>query len=373
MIDTIVLRIPKGQYHISKPENFRPNAEWFSKYVQPFSKCVNNPTAQDRSLKRYRPCLTLIKRMTRNGQLEQPLSIQFSAPKLLYDNNLQELTDTDFENVLQRLADVLKEIGIHIFRHHLASAQVTAIHYSKNIELTDGYTSNLAIKELGKVNVPKRLDITKHRFQNDGQSLQYYASSNSIVFYDKIQDIKKTKNKATDKDQNYIQRSLFEPAQEQKLEILRIETRLANRRKLNSLFQALGFNKDPTFREIFNKTIAQTVIKHYWNELIANHNLFIFDTNTKPKQILKGILINQPDIKPKQAIYLTGLKLLAQDGTGIRELRQMLERKSHYRTWLRIGSDLKKLNNSPTQYHDWVKQIITQIEQFEPYKPTFEM
>jgi len=373
MIDTIVLKIPKGSYVITKPEKFSKNADEFSKYEKPLSKITNNPTAEDRKLKRYRPCLTLTKRWTKYGQIEEALTIQFSAPKQFYGNNLEELTENDFDAVLDALTKSLSDIGVKIFKAVLSNAQVSVVHYSKNIELKDGYTPSLIIKELMKVNVTRKLDISKHRFSNDGQSLQYYATSNSMVFYDKIQDIKKTKNRAIDRDQNHIQRSLFEQATEQKLEVLRVEIRLANRRKLNSLLQKLGHPKNPTFKEVFCKETAQSVISHYWQELVADHNLFLFTGETNPKQALKNILLSHPSIKHKQAIFLTGLYLLAKDGTGIRELRQMLENRANTRTWTRIAKELKILNQSPAQYDGWVKQIITQIDEFEAFKPKFEM
>ncbi|AKM84478.1 MAG: hypothetical protein VE98_C0001G0019 [candidate division Kazan bacterium GW2011_GWA1_50_15] len=373
MIDTIVLKIPKGQYYISKPDKFSKNADDFTKYEKPISKITNNPTAEERRLHHYRPCLTLTKRWTKDGQIAQELTIQFSAPKLLYGNNLEELTDSDFDAVLERLTNSLRDIGVNILKPLLATAQVSAVHYSKNIELEDGYTPSFVIKELMKVNISKKLDITRHGFQNDGQSLQYYATSNSLVFYDKIQDIQKTKNRSIDKDQNYIQRSLFEQAQEQKLEILRVEIRIADRRKLNSLLQKLGYPKNPTFKDVFCSGTSQKVVSYYWQELIANHNLFIFTSDIKPKQILNTILINHPKIKHKQAIFLTGLYLLAKDATGIRELRQMLNNRANPRTWTRIVKELKNLNKSPAQYDGWVKQVIAQIDEFQPYKPRFEM
>jgi len=373
MIDTIVLKIPKGHYYISKPDKFSKNADEFIKYEKPLSKITNNPTAQDRQLNRYRPCLTLTKRWTNNGDIEQALTIQFSAPKLLYGNNLEELSDSDFDVVLERLTNSLRDIGVNILKPLLATAQVSAVHYSKNIELRDGYTPSFVIKELMKVNISKKLDITRHGFQNDGQSLQYYATSNSLVFYDKIQDIQKTKNRAMDKDQNYIQRSLFEQAKEQRLEIIRVEIRIADRRKLNSLFQKLGCPKNPTFKDVFCEEISQKVVKHYWQELIANHNLFIFTSDNKPKQILNTLLINYPRIKHKQAIFLTGLCLLAKDETGIREMRQMLDNRANPRTWTRIVKELKTLNKSSTQYDGWVKQIIAQIDEFKPFKLKLDM
>ena len=66
-----------------------------------------------------------------------PLKIEFSAPKMLFGNNFDELTDSDFPNLLTKLKRTLKEMGVFILEDHLTSAPVSAIHFSKNIPLTD--------------------------------------------------------------------------------------------------------------------------------------------------------------------------------------------------------------------------------------------
>src|SRR3989344_3620700 len=372
MIDTVILQIPQGKYLILKPERFQPNAEALKQPGNYLIKYVNNPTAQDKRTKHYRPRLTLMKRMTKNGQTEQPLKIEFSIPKLLYGNNLDETAEVEFPELIKKLATELREIGVGVLSELLINAKVSAVHYSKNLELPYPYTCSSVLKDLAKVNVPKRLDLTPIKFTN-GEALQYSTASHSLVFYDKIQDLTKPDKRATDKHQNYVQRSLFEPLSDSHLEILRMEVRLSKKQKLNSLFGKLGFPINPTLRDVIQNKTAKTVIEHYWREFVAEHNLFIFDTHTSPHQILQDILASEPKIKPKQAIYLTGLKTLAQDEAGIRKLRQALSPKSSDRTWMRLAKGLRTLNRSPTQYHDWVKQIITQIDEFKPYKHEVDM
>lgn len=373
MIDTIVLNLPEGQYVILKPERFYPNAKVINELGISLVKSVNNPTAQDKRSKHYRPRLTLMKRTTKNRVVEKPLRIEFSVPKVLYGNNVNEVEDTDFDAIISHLRKQLSEIGVEVFPIHLRNAPVSAVHFSKNIELQDGYTASLAIKELAKINLPKRFDLNRDSFRNDGRSLQYYTNAHSLVFYDKIYDIKKPGKRAIDKDQNYVQMSLFEPAQQQRIELLRMEARLSTKVKLNALFGKLGLKRNPTFQEVFHKATAQLVLRSYWQELIGQTSMFIFEDQTSPKKILKSILKGNPNIKPKQAVFLTGLKILAQDGAGVRELREMLAVRSDDRTWQRIVTHFRELNQIIGHYHGWVEQIIRQLDEFEPYKHNLDM
>jgi len=66
MLDTVIIKIPRGSYDL-KPEYFVPNANILRTSGGYLIKCVNNPTATDKKNGIYRPRLTLVKRMTRNG------------------------------------------------------------------------------------------------------------------------------------------------------------------------------------------------------------------------------------------------------------------------------------------------------------------
>ena len=106
-------------------------------------------------------------------------------PNFLYQNNLDELRDNDFERVLETLDDHLRQMGVAFPLDVLRNASVSSVHYSKNIELEDGYTSQYVISKLGKINMNKRFDLTRARFMNDGQSLYLYTVAHSFVLYDK--------------------------------------------------------------------------------------------------------------------------------------------------------------------------------------------
>jgi hypothetical protein len=367
MLDTIIITIPKGKYRLLSPQRFSPNASILNGLGSYLVKCVNNPTAADKKQKKYRPRMTLMKRMTKNG-IEIPLKIEFSAAKMLYGNNVDEVQDRDFPKVVDNLCKALWEMGVFISKDDIKNAAVSAFHPSKNIELTKGYTSGFVITELHKIDVSKKMDLNRDSFRNNGHSLQYYTNSHSLVIYDKVQDLKKPEKRAIDKDQNGIQQSLFDAiSKKDNKEILRIEARLAKKVKLNTTLAALGFKENPTFQEVFNKELCQKVLLSYWNDLITSKNLFIFDVENNPKKTLEAVFKNKPKIKPKQAIYLVGLRELSRQ--GIRDARAIVERHASGRTWARIAVDLPFLDViSSKSYHGWVKQINDCLAVFQPYR-----
>lgn len=367
MLDTIILTIPHGQYKIIDHNRFHPSTENLLKPGFYFTKFVNNPTTADKLKENYLPRLTVEKRPTKNGIII-PLKIEFSAPKLIFGNNLEELEDKNFEDVINALSKKLTLMGVLIPPSTLTNGSVSGFHPSKNIILTKGYTATGLIKELAKVNLTKKLDLTKTTFRNDGHSLQLYSASHSVVAYDKVSDLTKSESRAIDKDQTANQLSLFNWIQEQKrsTEILRLEIRLSKKVKLNSVLVNLGHSKNPTFQQIFNQKLCQKILKSYWKEYFEP-NQFIFDMVSNPLSILKSITKN-PKIKAKEAIYLTGLKLLAKD-EGIRPIRQVIERRNGIRAWQRVSEGLNKLNQIKqplTGSH--IKDIVDSLEKFETYR-----
>ncbi len=367
MLDTVILTIPRGSYKL-RPEAFTPNANILKMSGNYLIKCVNNPTASDKKAGTYRPRLTLVKRPTRNGS-EIPLKIEFSVAKMLYGNNVDEVEEKDFEKVISALHEAMLEMSVYVSHEDLRNAKVSAFHPSKNIELTTGYTSSYVITELHKIDVSKKMDLNRDSFRNSGHSLQFYTNSHSLVVYDKVSDLKKPDKRAMDKDQNSLQLSLFETLtkKENKKEVLRIEARLAKKVKMNAILKGLKFKENPTFRDIFKKDLCQKILLNYWDEIITGKNLFLFDVESKPKKTLDAIFKNKPNIKPKDALYLVGLRVLSKE--GIRDIRAVIERYATPRTWYRIAEDLKFLDEiSGKTYHGWVKQIKDAIDDFVPFR-----
>lgn len=367
MLDTVILTIPRGSYKL-RPEAFTPNANILKMSGNYLIKCVNNPTASDKKSGTYRPRLTLVKRPTRNGS-EIPLKIEFSVAKMLYGNNVDEVEEKDFEKVISALHEAMLEMSVYVSHEDLRNAKVSAFHPSKNIELTTGYTSSYVITELHKIDVSKKMDLNRDSFRNSGHSLQFYTNSHSLVVYDKVSDLKKPDKRAMDKDQNSLQLSLFETLtkKENKKEVLRIEARLAKKVKMNAILKGLKFKENPTFRDIFKKDLCQKILLNYWDEIITGKNLFLFDVESKPKKTLDAIFKNKPNIKPKDALYLVGLRVLSKE--GIRDIRAVIERYATPRTWYRIAEDLKFLDEiSGKTYHGWVKQIKDAIDDFVPFR-----
>lgn len=367
MIDTVCLTLPYNSL-VLLDENNQAVPQWdLQSKTENYSKYVRNPSKADKQSGLYFPRLTIYSR--RFGQ-QPSVKIEFSVPKLLFNNNLEELSDKHFDDVIDALQDRLLKMGVRVFKQVLASAPITTVHFSKNFSLADGYTSSYVISELQKIDLRKSFDFARARYINNGQSICAHTRSHELVIYDKIADLGKTKKRAIDKDQTAMQLSLFDSVQakEKLIEILRVEIRLCNKQKINSVLKRLHLPQDPTFRDVFSKKVSQLVLKQYWESLIKTDQIALFTIDQPAKKLLREMCRGDPSLKPKQAIYQVGLALLAKDGDGLTELRSIFDSRINDRNWYRIKNDFKQIsaNTSSQQIRSWVNQIEKQIRVYSP-------
>ena len=370
MLDTVILIIPSKNVKSLDSNEGRFPVWTMQSSGNGYTKWIKNMPKRKKSNASYYPRLTRYE-----NNIVSNTKIEFSIPKLLHSNNLDEVEEKDFPLVISILQKKLLEIGEMVEKTDLENASIPTVHFSKNILISDSYTAYSVIKELGKINMHKKLELTKVNFKDDGKALHLYATNHSIVFYDKIADLNQNKKKAVDQDQTWQQFSLSDEIKNKQspLEILRMEIRLCKKRKINSVMQKLGFQKNPTFKDIFKKDVCQKILKWYWDTIVTGENLFLFELENNPKQLLKDILRKEPEIKGKEAIYLVGLSVLCKDG-GIRELRNILEKHMTQRSWYRMTDRVKLLNDIVNKkvFCSWVGQIEMVINNFEPFRIELE-
>lgn len=364
MIDTIILEIPIKFLAIIDTAKFRPNARQIETYTG-YGSCKNNSNAEDKK-KGYRPKLTLIKR----GEMII-LKIEFSAPKLLFGNNLDEVEEKDFYAMVGQLQSVVKDMGVILQISQIENAKVIGFHPSKNIVLTNGYTVSFALRELYKTNLSQKMDLTQTNFRNEGAEIQLYANNHSLVFYDKINDLTKPSKRAVDKDQPQQQRDLFEFVKTERkgLEILRMEIRLSRSTKMKEVLAEVGFTQELTLKNIFKKDLCQKIAKLYWEKLFGK-NLFLFSTYNNPQKILEMILLKYPKTKINTAVMLAGLTLLCKDEDGFRGFRNIVERQKQKKDWLALRRYLDKISDEffERPRHGFIDDIQDSLNEFEAYK-----
>jgi hypothetical protein len=368
MLDTVKLKIPQTNFRLLKPERFRlVSSPTNSNGVVVCRVFANNATAADRKALIYRPRLTLIEQLGR----ENYLKIEFSAQTILFGNTLREIVEDDFGRELEALKKSLYEMGVATDIKSLECAEVMEFHPSKNIPISGGYLALDIIKDFSKVILTEKMEIDHKDFKNGGHGVQFYAESHALTFYDKNKDLEKNEKKAYSNDQKIQQANMLDfMKQKKKPEVLRMEARLCEKAKMNSILQKLGFRKNPTFSNVFKKDVCQKILLDYFATFIEP-SLFVFTLDDTPQGILKGVLRKYPKMKIGEAMKLAALKLFCRDDEGVRGFRRIVEGKSSEREWQRIAVKLKSLNRRIplNSCYGYIEELKENLRKFEPYSP----
>lgn len=368
MIDTIVLTLNRAAFSIIKPEKFVPAAHWACEYLS-FTKNLQskqNPIKKELLNGIYKPRLTLYNRTVQTSGLGPYLRIELSLPKLFFGNNFSELRLKDFQSLAKKLVVILSEMGIQTTIDALASASVSVIHYSKNIALTDGSTPYHYIQKIKEANIKLSLDTNQTDYRNEGYVYKWHTNTYEVVFYDKIKDLEKAKiseKRALEKD-NVLQFSLLHAFKKRKkFELLRMEVRLNTRKKIKQLFKKLNIRADLTFKKLFKPAISKKILLHYLDEIESKRPLLL-DYKASGAALLADLIINNPDLNPKQILQFYGLKH-ALDTVNSRELRAMFAAYDQ-RSWHRLMTDTAKIRLPLS--HKPLKNLRASLIKFMPLK-----
>jgi hypothetical protein len=354
MLDTVILTIPENSYKITKPDFFKPNAEYLYKPGFIGKSFINNFKTKDK----YYPRLTITPRSKGKGWgTSKDLRIEFSACKLVHGNNLKELLVTEDVFVYRALYNRLLETGVELLESP-ANFEVSGFDTAKNIFLSKGLFSSEIIKELSKCEIDRRLDLdTKAYNESAGTTLQFYSNNHSLVVYDKLADLKKPGKRAVDKDRNDLQRDLFEEQENQ--EIIRFEARLRKKIKMKQILAKIGYKKTTIlFKDLFDERLWQRILDYYWQNLIAGKNRFLFNVLDNLEILIDKILILEPETGQRRTLTLLGIYYLAKQ-KGLAEFRKIYEHKLKGKQWSKLKSDFDLLNSvtETKDCFDWFREI----------------
>ena len=119
------------KFKIKEPEKFSPPADFTKDRIKLCKnarfKYIRNPTKQELEKGFYYPRMTLMQQCFSDGNFIIKLKIEFSAPKLMFKNNFDELEDKDFDNVVDTLLRKLEEMGIETRRAYLVKSYIQKI------------------------------------------------------------------------------------------------------------------------------------------------------------------------------------------------------------------------------------------------------
>jgi hypothetical protein len=204
-------------------------------------------------------------------EVKYVMEVTFSIPKLLYGNSVLEVSETDFGKVLGALQNTLSRAGIVVSQQSLAEARLVAVHLSKNVFLPKNLPLQHILKELSAVDITKVTDVTERESKNGGQVFHLYSGTIGRVFYDKVADCLRPKNKRMDKGYVDQEREIIDEYFLHSTEIFRYEYRLKKTVTVQRVVNK-ALDREPKtytiFRDIFTIGIQKKILLQSWHEVI---------------------------------------------------------------------------------------------------------
>jgi hypothetical protein len=319
-IDTITLTLSPTDIIIGETARFTPNAATVlgadarnmgqNKYIS--AKC--NPTRQEVATYGYLPYVTLYKAL-RSGGLSAGLRVQFSATKLLYGNNFDELETSDFGAVCRRLLESLAYYGITIQGglQTLATARVAGVHYAKNFVFTDYTTARDVIKELQKCDVNSWRSVSTSDYSNNGYGYKTHSKYHELAFYDKLAELRKDKRGQSLFDTDaQTQLGLFNNRQLVKpFEVLRMEVRLNNARVIKQQLTKAKLEPSLKLNDICSQGYSKAVLACHLRGLYEAYPKITEATVEDPLQLLSDLYVQNPKRSMSTIVNAVGLYVLS--------------------------------------------------------------
>lgn len=376
MLDTIVLMLNSQQFEVFDMERFTPSARgllcepYYPLGKQKKISCTQNPTKSEMAADGYKPRLTLTRKALKGG-CSTALRIEFSAPKLLFGNNFDELKTNNFEEVLKVLHQKLEKMGVRVNLDILRQAKVIAIHYSKNIVLTDHTSCSMVLAMLARADVTARLDLGQTDYRNGGHAIRYHANSFEVIFYDKVKDLQQSKisdKRALERD-NAIQVGLFNKIVllSKQLQVLRMEVRLGKSAKIRALFGKLGINSGLFFETMFSEVLSKKILEYYWNEIRSAAPTFCSATQFKPEQVLGFLVRQHGKLKAAKLLQLLGATLMV-SSVGVRGTMAFLNSSGGSRNLQRIKREIDNIDLNDVASYNALKVVDAALTGFVPVK-----
>ena len=364
MVDTVKLLVAMQNPLVLNGSLFTPTLDLLVR-DKPFGKATLNPSKTYAKMGKYMPRLTMVKRTNKLGT-KYELAIEFSAPKMLFNNNFDELTEDDFEPLVEALQAKLYELlGYRFFKSQLAGADIGAWHASKNVVFLDGTSSQTILNTLARVDVSRVYDFQKDRHRDGGHVLHVHCNSVDIAFYDKLADLRKAKisEKRAFEQNSVIQLNLLASLEAYRpLEVFRYEVRHVGK---PSVVRAYPDVENHTFEVMFKQEICQNMLLKHWQTLTSSVNMLSLDVK-KPYELLQNYLIQNPDVSLKSAMAaVTGLLVSGQ--VGAVSLRNLIESAYGRSNWYRLKP---LLQNPGSNRFTHFLHITETLEKFTPVRMT---
>ncbi len=257
MIDTIAVTVLVPGFRVVAPKMFGPRRDFPDGGWQRFQ----NSSPRDRAWNVRRPSLTWSSGGP--GWRQERLRIECSLPKIYFGNNLEEFSNADAPDLLDRIRDEIEAMGVEVDVADLWEAKVSLLHVGKNVVLDPGESCSQMIRALTGLPQNPKWDVVRSDLRNGGEVYKLHTNTREIIFYDKLADVHRA-GKSPKRAIDPASGRLAIPANMgpgSGTQVIRMEARYNTRETVKRALDRAGLSiPDPRFREMFCVDVAMKLL-----------------------------------------------------------------------------------------------------------------
>lgn len=300
----------------------------------------------------YIPRLTYATVLTKYG-LRDEIRMEFSIPKLLYQNNFLNADKSELEHVMERVTDVLnyiyhfEEVKIEdVERATVMRIDCGTIAFLPNVEVY-----NMACSRIYSARMDKRIDIDAPNYSEKANGIVVKCNSWELVFYNKNEELRRycssyRKAKFEENDSIMIANGFLQELDKTEVVAMRCELRLVNKRNINSALARINEDgRQLTLQNLLEHDIPRRLLQCYWLQVVEG--LPRYDMLSASEEDVFNVLSSQGGTL-KQLTEKMGLVTLSNLPNQHR-LREAVENRSGRTGWNRFKKKLEALPEFPRE------------------------
>ena len=211
---------------------------------------------------------------TQTGEVKYELVVSGSLPKILNENNIEEILPSDRNKTAEVISSRLQGVGVGVSSWVILGASASVVHFCKNIVLPRDIALRSILSDLAHTDMGKSYDTTddvRKKDKNNARVLHLFCGTREWTFYDKIEDYRLPKSRRTDKKRTVYEREIVSMRDFGGLEVLRYEYRLNKSQTIKSeINNLLGrpYETQVIFSDLFTEGLWQKVLMNSWRKVI---------------------------------------------------------------------------------------------------------
>lgn len=290
--------------------------------------------------------------------------ITFSAPKLVYGNNISEVNENMFESIVDQLHKQLELLDLPtiITKDSLRLAKVSRVDYGKNVILPRGtsmYAVNNVLSRAEHKNSSKFFQVQ----YKQGELVRSHIRKRAAIIYDKkaeynasLSSYKPPMLSDCIEGKPYLGKDCSN--------ILRFEIQIQSTDQLKRELKSLKLEQNTSFENVFSLDISRKILLKYWDLNAKNVGKLGGDfEKEKLHQSFIDLLTRPHRGGPQKVFAALGFTTLAK-ACGLDAIKQVFRTTYDAKSWRNTRDNLLIETNaeSPTFFVDKVREAIQDME-----------